>query len=159
MREYTFPERRPPGVGPWTLEPDKVQWVDESTDLDCLIVRSPLGALCGYVGVPPGHPWHGQRYETVPADVHGGLTYSDFCQDGAEEGPEVCHVPEPGRPAAVWWLGFDCAHVFDLVPGLITPGLYDNPRTRDLYTYKHLGYVRHEVEGLAAQAHRAASTP
>lgn len=45
------------GRGPWDQEPDKVQWLDEATDLDALAVRNAGGGLCGYVGVPPGHPW------------------------------------------------------------------------------------------------------
>lgn len=50
------------GPGPWHDEPDKIQWVDEETGLDCLIVRNHGGALCGYVGVPDGHPAYGVGY-------------------------------------------------------------------------------------------------
>lgn len=50
------------GVGEWTREPDKVQWKDAATGLDCLILRGPIGALCGYVGVQASHPWHGIEY-------------------------------------------------------------------------------------------------
>src|SRR5437868_4216905 len=35
------------GPGPWWDEPDKVQWIDPATDLDCLAVRGPFGAWCG----------------------------------------------------------------------------------------------------------------
>lgn len=121
MKTYTFPERRPTlKGGPWENEPDKAQWIDEATDLDCLIVRNHMGALCGYVGVLPGHPWHGKDYDAVEPhpSVHGGLTFASFCQEGAEDGPGICHVPAPGRPPNVWWLGFDTAHFQDLVPGL-----------------------------------------
>jgi hypothetical protein len=45
--------------GEWDDEPDKMQWQDEATGLPCLIVRGPVGALCGYVGVPEGHPCFG----------------------------------------------------------------------------------------------------
>ena len=31
-----------------------------ATDLDCLAVRNQHGSWCGYVGVAPGHPWHGR---------------------------------------------------------------------------------------------------
>lgn len=50
------------GAGPWEQEPDKVTWVDPETDLDCMIVRNHHGVLCGYVGVPRTHPWHGVAY-------------------------------------------------------------------------------------------------
>ncbi len=43
------------GPGPWQDEPDKAQWLDAGSRLPCLIVRGPVGALCGYVGLPPGH--------------------------------------------------------------------------------------------------------
>lgn len=152
MRTWVFPERHPTTPGPWTEEPDKAQWVDDTTGLDCLIVRNPMGALCGYVGVPPGHPWHGQDYDDVHASVHGGLTFSNSCQEGAEDGPGVCHIPEPGRPADVWWLGFDCGHGGDYWPALaaagLVPPLWDG-------TYRTFDYVRAEVTRLAAQADQA----
>lgn len=122
MKMYTFPERRPNLPGPWQEEPDKAQWIDEATDLDCLIVRNHFGALCGYVGVLPGHPWHGLDWSNEKLSdvtVHGGLTFTDSCQEGAEDGPGICHIPEPGRPANVWWLGFDTAHAWDLAPGML----------------------------------------
>src|SRR5207247_1696575 len=107
------------GEGPWDDEPDKVQWIDEATGLDCLAVRHPEhGNWCGYVGVAPGHPLHGAPYDEVYADVHGGLTFSDACQEHENPAQGVCHVPFGDRPADVWWLGFDCAHHMDLAPGL-----------------------------------------
>lgn len=54
------------GDGPWQSEPDKLQWQDEATGLPCLIVRGPVGALCGYVGVPTEHPAHGLSYYGMP---------------------------------------------------------------------------------------------
>jgi hypothetical protein len=55
-------------AGPWLEEPDKIQWIDEATGLDCLIVRqSESGHLCGYAGVPPGHPLHGAPHSEPAA--------------------------------------------------------------------------------------------
>lgn len=48
------------GDGPWASEPDKMQWEDEATGYPCLIVRNRFGALCGYVGVAPNHPYFGK---------------------------------------------------------------------------------------------------
>lgn len=61
------------GAGPWQTEPDRIEW--EHVGLTCLMLRTDhMGNWCGYVAVPPGHPWHGHRYsecvmgcETVPA--------------------------------------------------------------------------------------------
>lgn len=156
IKTWTFPDH-PATVGPWSDEPDKAQWIDEATDLDCLAVRNWRGAWCGYVGVPPGHPLHGVGYDHAEQrgdsfDVHGGLTFSDFCQEGAEDGPGICHVPQPGRPAKVWWLGFDCAHYMDLTPHDAADseliGLHIGLREG---TYRTLDYVRAEVASLARQ--------
>lgn len=126
-------ERKEWGPGPWDNEVDKRQWLDLETGLPCLIVRGPMGAWCGYVGVPEGHPCFQLGYDQVHGynlesdnyegpcpdlSVHGGLTFADFCApDGKEHG--ICHIVEPGENDRVWWLGFDCGHAFDLVPRMM----------------------------------------
>lgn len=134
--------------GPWDGEPDYVQWVDEETNLDCLAVRSPWGTWCGYVGVPPQHPLFRTPYQKVDNDisVHGGLAYSDLCQEGGK----VCHVPLSGREHNIWWFGFDCAHAFDLSPqDLLTwPGGSGLIRGS---TYRDLPYVKEQAANLAKQ--------
>lgn len=127
--------------GPWSSEPDRVEW--RAHGLACLIVRNDSGALCGYVGVPPGHPWHGRDYcddELDGVEVHGGLTYASPCS-----GP-ICHVARAGEPADVWWLGFDCIHAGDYAPGLHR-WKADGPPPPE--------WVRAEVERLALQCARA----
>ncbi len=137
--------------GPWHHEPDKVQWIDQATNYACLAVRNPSGAWCGYVGVPEGHPFYRQDYDNVPDVIHnaahGGLTFSDLCYEEAEEGHGICHIPEPGHPDNVWWLGFDCAHLGDFVPGM--PRMPSEWRRQE--TYKDLAYVQATCEQLAAQ--------
>lgn len=165
MKTYNFPEVHPQSDGPWRDEPDKAQWIDTVTDLDCLAVRNHVGAWCGYVGVQPGHKWHGVNYFDIkfPLTVHGGLTFSNFCAEGegTEEGRFICHIPAPGRPDNVWWLGFDCAHPMDLRPrdeeiekelGLPPlAGLYGRPPV-----YRDFKYVQSECAGLALQIRDAA---
>jgi hypothetical protein len=131
--------------GPWDDEPDKVQWPDEATALPCLIVRNHYGALCGYVGVPPDHPWHGKHYDddAVMVDVHGGLTFSNSCSEEAED-DSICHMPAPGEPDNVWWFGFDCAHHGDFVPML-----RDSFAANDCY--RDRAYVEDQCCALAAQ--------
>jgi hypothetical protein len=48
--------------GEWQVEPDYRHWIDEETELDCLIVRTQLGHLCGYVGVPRTSKFYGVDY-------------------------------------------------------------------------------------------------
>lgn len=128
--------------GPWENEPDKRQWLDPATGLPCLIVRGPVGALCGYVGVPRSHPAYEKDYDDVDVDVHGGLTFASKCSHGSEE-RGVCHKVDDGDDDDVWWLGFDCAHYGDLRPSYEIPG-----GDRE---YRSIEYVTREVEGLALQ--------
>ncbi len=110
--------------------------------LPCLIRTNQWGAWCGYVAVPPEHPWYGKSWGDIDADVHGGGTYAETCND------IVCHVAVTGEPDNVWWIGFDCAHAGDLVPGL--PHMPDD-------VYRDRGYVVSQVERLASQAVTAAT--
>lgn len=142
---YTFIDRRGWPYGPWTGEPDKLQFTDEDTGLLCLIVRNLYGHLCGYVGVADGHPAFRRDYISVDVRVHGGLTYSDFCFE-APDHTGVCHIPDAGEPERVWWLGFDCAHPGDLCPAI--PERW-NPYSRDVY--RDLAYVKSEIRELAGQ--------
>lgn len=130
------------GDGPWQTEPDRVQW--NHAGFACLIVRNGWGVWCGYVGVPEEHPYYKVNYNDVPnLLVHGGLTYSDVCRG------HICHIPEPGFPDKVWWLGFDCGHWNDYAPG-IAPGVRHGE-------YRDLAYVTHEVEQLAEQLREVVS--
>lgn len=161
-RSYTTIDKSGWGEGPWQEEPDKVQFADEATGLPCLIKRQPsLGHLCGYVGVPPGHPAYEVDYDDVRVPsgdedgwpvVHGGLTFSDHCRPGPEA-EAICHVPAPGEPDDVWWLGFDCAHGGDLAPGmraaLVAAGSALSGYPGD--TYRDIEYVRAETARLAQQ--------
>lgn len=93
----------------------------------------------------------------IDAEAHGGLTFADSCQEGAEDGPGVCHVPEPGRPTEVWWLGFDCAHAWDVSPRMRDAQPADlRDRIEAQQTYKTFAYVQREVTKLAGRAAVAA---
>lgn len=162
-RTYQTIDKSSWGAGEWSAEPDKVQWIDAATGLDCLAVRHPtLGHWCGYVGVMEGHPLYQIGYSQCPQNcgewwcehrpealmsVHGGLTYSDTCQEG-DESRAVCHVPASGRPDHVWWFGFDCAHSDDYSPGLSAK--IGHVRFRE-EVYRTLEYVKRECADLAGQ--------
>ena len=147
-KEYRTVDKSGWGPGPWQDEPDKAQWQDEETGLPCLIVRNGGGALCGYVGVPDTHPWHGKDYDDEPvwnADVHGGLTFADACADTDDESRHICHLPDPGEPDNVWWFGFDCSHLGDLSPKYAR----DYPPFDRDESYKPVGYVKANIRKLA----------
>jgi len=139
------------GPGPWDNEPDREEW--RYKGLACLARRNTeMGIWCGYVAVPPGHPWHGKTYSDLEdldncPNVHGGLTYSAGCQD------DICHKAADGEPDNVWWLGFDCGHYLDLVPSYETLGL--NFRL-SASVYRDLNYVKYQCQSLADQIVAAA---
>lgn len=141
-------------TGPWQNEPDKVQWQDEATGLPCLIVRGPIGAWCGYVGVSKGHPYYGLGYDDdkIEVGVHGGLTFANACAPEGNPASSICHIVEPGEDDHVHWLGFDCAHCGDRTD------IMHHYRTaiRD-EVYRDVAYVTAEVESLAKQLKEAAS--
>lgn len=164
---YTTVDKSEWGPGEWQDEPDKIQWKDEETGLPCLIKRGPAGAWCGYVGLAPGHSFYEKDYSFVyemvgwdELSVHGGLTYSDHCAEGPEESG-ICHVPEPGEPDNVWWLGFDCSHSFDLSPASKARERQRYEETGDPIwlpfpgseqeTYRTVDYARAETRSLARQ--------
>lgn len=129
-------------TGPWDDEPDREEF--RHAGLPCIVRRGFSGAWCGYVGVPPGHPVHGKDSDAVAVDVHGGLTYSAKCQG------DICHTPAPGESPDAWWLGFDCAHAYDVAPGMLAI------LGRDLHgipgdTYKTLEWAKAETRSLAEQ--------
>ncbi|MEM9246845.1 MAG: hypothetical protein AAGA67_14060 [Cyanobacteria bacterium P01_F01_bin.153] len=98
-----------------------------------------LGHFCGYIVLPKGHP--GCAVEVVgpfdpPSIVHGGITYSAPAGDGWDKDFK-----------GAWVLGFDCAHGFDHVPGLLCgmPG----------EAYRDIDYVCDELSKLDSWAWRS----
>jgi hypothetical protein len=165
-REYRYIDKSDWGDGPWQAEPDKRQWIDEATGLDCLLVRNHWsGHLCGYVGVPEGHPLFGLDYDTAndhaePDEdgyraflVHGGLTFAGPCQEGGEESG-ICHIPAPGRPDRIHWFGFDAIHAWDLGPAteaLLLTELRHHRRSDPETVYRTAEYMQDQCAQLAAQ--------
>lgn len=134
------------GGGPWSDEPDKAQWIDEETGLDCLTVRGPAGALCGYVGVPESHPYFGDDYgDHHEIKAHGGLTFSGLCAPSNDPSEGICHTGEVANKK-VWWFGFDCAHCDDICPKYEREESY-----RPYAIYRNFNYVKTETEYVAKQ--------
>lgn len=117
------------------------------------VIRHPkMGHLCGYVKLPIGHPWLKQarahrwekkwfsnKYHCVEVGcnvtamrylpVHGGLNFFGKLSRGRG-----------------YWIGFDCAHCDDLVPGMekIMPGL-----RADWTVYRDVPFVIRNCKELA----------
>jgi len=160
----------------WEHEPDRVEW--EYCGFKCLILRSgEMKHLCGYVGLPKWHPYYGKDYNecllgcggevsdfppmkkrdiynwncTYEKDhpsleklirVHGGLTFSQQ-GDGERWDKDL------------WWLGFDCAHAWDLIPGMyekyggVLPEKFMHLERDEVY--RNIEYLTEEVKHLAEQ--------
>lgn len=125
------------------------------------VTSNRMGYRCGYVRIPPGHPWHGKDYDSVEPypDVHGGLTFADADIDCGKDGEDNA-----------WWLGFDCAHAGDApdpeLPGGKTMMRHGYaPATleqfADMYdqgyrdVVRSTDYVAAQCRGLAEQAYVA----
>jgi hypothetical protein len=191
-REWKTIDKSLWGPGPWQNEPDKVQFQDDETGFACLIKRTDGGHLCGYVGVPPNHPAFEKGYDDIHANVHGGLTFADHCQEITEETWQkikanyadaaskelrfplgdsamfrkkwedcldnyekfreraqaefICHIPDPGEPDNIWWLGFDCAHGVDMSPGWARFSFMSRSGQ-----YRDIDFVKNEIRNLAKQ--------
>lgn len=150
--------------GPWMHEEHRLEF--KRNGLDCLISRNPeMFNWCGYVAVPKGHPLFGKDYneiydyekeQGIDISVHGGLTYSNQCNY------VICHVTDRPEDEA-WWFGFDCAHGYDLIPGMLKfrldhkdNALFANFRLLEKETYKDVDYVVEEVIRLADQLSKIA---
>ena len=116
--------------GEWNNEPDREEWIDSYSGYKCEIIRHEhLGSLCGYVTITFGHPYFRKKYNEIDIDVHGGLTYG------------TSH-----KNLLTWVLGFDCAHLNDVCPGMpIFAGEIEYK------TYKSWDYVKDQVVYLAHQ--------
>jgi hypothetical protein len=134
-------------INEWDIEPNMKKWIDKDTGLTCFAVRVKWsGHLCGYVKIPVGNryyrkPYYSQNYNRYSRHrrrnpekelrVHGGITFG-------------------GQPARYTggrlrgsWLGFDCAHYSDMVPGM-------EKFTSD-GVYRNLAYVEEQCKKLARQ--------
>lgn len=162
---YSVPSRHPTGDGPWKIEADKIAWTDPVTGLGCIIRREPQGHLAGYCGVEAGHPLYGYEWSAIPADldidVHGGISYSAACDRSGPEATSVCHTPiggSHGPGAEIWWFGFECDQVTDLVPSLMKNDARDSRLADGVRReYRDEAYVYGQVTDLAGQLHAIAN--
>lgn len=119
--------------GPWVPEPDLVEWHVE--DVPLLIVRGHTGSLCGYIGLPSGHPlWgrdpmrsRGEQWSALPERITAAR-------------PSGAVFVSTRRPADCWWLGFSA--------GGFCPAASRDPMPESS-EYSAIDEVRARVEALA----------
>ncbi len=71
-------------------------------EFQCMAVKSNMGHWCAYIIIPEGHRFHGQNYEDIDIDCHGGLTY-----EGTLDQYE-------SKLNGQWAIGWDYAHAMDV---------------------------------------------
>jgi hypothetical protein len=110
-----------------------------------VVVKVPIGHRCGYVRVGKDHPWYGKDYDSVDADVHGGLTFAEpdvpCAKGGADDG---------------YWVGFDCAHFGDRPDPAFISTEYAAFNIRSAGTIKTQEFVEAECRKLCEQAANSA---
>ncbi len=117
----------------WDDIPERLD--NEVHGLQCVIKKTPMGHLCGYVGVDKDHPYYQMHYDDVDVDVHGGLSFAGELDD-----------------SGLWFFGFDCAHAGDYVPQMnVTLEDLGLPQMITEESYKGLPFVMTEVGNMAKQ--------
>lgn len=113
----------------------------EHVGFNWVVAHNEMGFRTGYIRLPLSHPWRDLRYDDIPANVHGGLTYRDF------------HENFPGT-----WIGFDCAHAGDApdprlpcertlhLPGIVRSQDYVVMECRRLCEQASMAVLREQLE-------------
>ena len=108
----------------WDLEPDSKEFVYNG--YKCEIKRQPtMKHLCGYVSLPKTSKFFQKGYDDIDVNVHGGLTYAKMSGD-------------------LWKIGFDCAHLYDYIPGMGFPNYGEE-------TYRDMEFVEREIKTMVQQ--------
>lgn len=120
-------------TGEWDKEPDFLEFIDEDTNIPCLIIRNDFGSLNGYIEVPKKliskYGDYLRSYLESEIVIHGEITYyGDRLNDSN------------------LWIGFDCSHAGDYLP-------FDLGNTEQPKDYKNIEYVKNECKKAAMQLH------
>lgn len=132
---------------PWENEPNR--YVFSYKGYRCLIRRTDLKILCGYVGIPPCHKYYGKSADELQnIDCHGGLTFSDRFK--AEDAGEQNLTSEDND--GYWYIGFDAAHAWDLVPYMVEEyGHHELFQHAHTGTYKDMNYMIEQCKKIVDQ--------
>lgn len=158
--------------GEWQAEPDTLYYQTAEGFQAVILRTSHSGVLCGYVGVPQGHPWWRKQYHDVvtptaeqlqqPIDTDKISVFAVFVEalsgrdDDSARIDCLVHVhggltysdrgwPSLGEDPRLWFFGFDCAHAGDYNPA------YDYKYGWGEGQYRNLDYVKSEIAALSAQ--------
>jgi hypothetical protein len=135
-------------MGEWDRKP-RIHRIWRVGEHWCVVADNGMAFYLGYVSVPEGHPWYGQPYDDIPADAHGGLTFSDT------RGWESFEGADDGVPDG-WYVGFDFGHFCDKpIIGSPMEKYWIRPPGGFIHAWT-VESVANEVQKLAVQAQVAA---
>jgi len=130
---YNFPEPFRSHL-PWFKDP--LTFWDETINWDGVeytAIRQDGGTWNGYAFLPSGHMYENVRYDKIPYDAHGGLTYSGWWEDH-------------------YVIGFDTNHMSDFAPnGFVNQKMLEE----GILNYKSLVFVLEQARDLAKQIVRS----
>jgi len=119
----------------WETEADEENFVYKG--YNCRIRRVPDKLhLCGYVQITEKD---GNKLNVDNIEVHGGITFNEY----AHLAP-LLKFPFLGR-----WIGFDCMHAGDFVPGFYSLEHCNEIDSNEIY--RNFEYVRNEIKKLVDQ--------
>lgn len=126
--------------------PDRILARGEFCGFEWIVTHNDMGYRCGYVKLPPNHPWFNMEMERIDVSIHGGITFAEK------------DVPcGKGGPDDGYWIGFDCAHFGDLPdPELPNGGNIPLLPPISYGTVKSQKYAESECFSLCEQAKLAA---
>ena len=164
---------------PWETEPNSIE-EEVHGGYKVLMLRGPGMHWCGYVGIPPTHPWFGKNYNDKvkvpqsifdrPIDIDKVGAINIFCASISDEDRDANNIDivlaidvhggltyskdhSPGNePDGLWWFGFDCAHVGDYCPQ------YEKFGYNSGGVYRDIEYVKAECGALVSQLAAIAGT-
>lgn len=145
MGEGEFPPKSEWGDGPWQQENVAMSLIASGHEdtagnpITCFVMRNQMGAWCGYVQVPVGHPWRSLD-DVQGVSVHGGVSFFEETDMG-------------GQIQRGMWVGFDCGHCDDYQPAMETVmrRLMKGHQTLSSQVYRTFEYVVEEARNLAGQ--------
>lgn len=123
----------------------------------CVIYKQSHGAYCAYVGLTY-EKYNPETNDSMkaPYKVHGGITYADYCDELDEAYSKEMNTPL----LKYFWLGFDAAHSYDIVPwqtsfdrmiNRMVDSLSGSREEGEERTFKDIPYMEKELKSLVDQ--------
>lgn len=109
--------------GPWQDEHDNIVWTDKDTGYKCIVQRTKMGHLCGYVEVPKPNlqiPSPAVTFNLDDPDISVSINLLDYYDSRVTVHGGVTWTNEIDLNGIHYdyVVGFDCAHTDDYVPNM-----------------------------------------